>query len=504
MPTLRLSDRSNNASSAVLSFADTKTPIPDLTNLREFTPFHFQEEDIAYLATRPNGCSANFSEMGCAKTTTLEWLIQKKLRGKLKLGAYVLIITTRTGKTTYFETLPSLLPGVPYYNVTADTLPYNAKKPGIYIAHYDLFRNGSRIGERLREFKWDFLALDEAHRIKNPGAQATRNIKKIKARYKHAMTGTGFINRPDEVWSILHFLDREHYRSHHNFKQRYCQMEVDWDNGFERVVGVLPHMEEEFKEMLFAMGVRRTKREVFHDMPERLYQRINVELNPQQRKMYNEVAMQLRTMDVEGMEIPTPSVLSQLTRMRQIAVATPKVTSDGFDSYTQRRLIKLELTEPSSKIDAVMELVEGASEPMVIYSQFRDTVELIKKRLSESKPPVSYIHLASEDSDEVRYEKVQRFQQGDIQVFVSTMGVGSESITLTAADSVVLVDRSWSPKDNEQAIARVHRPGQTSTVQVYYIEAEDTVDQYMEEVLQTKDKWFRMIFGGDARVFING
>ena len=131
-------------------------------------------EDLAYLATLGN--SANWSDMGCFKTTTGLWWVDENVAGK------VLIVTTRTGKTTYFETVPYVLPDYELFNVTATDAPNFDSLPDkcIVLAHYHCFQNRARFKDQLLRVPWDGVILDEAHRIKNRKGQWTKNIKKLR------------------------------------------------------------------------------------------------------------------------------------------------------------------------------------------------------------------------------------------------------------------------------------------------------------------------------------
>src|SRR5687768_14743938 len=199
-----------------------------------YEPTDWQKEDLEQLSQLRR--SANWSEMGCYKTTTIQWLMESLLKETPE--PKVLIVTTRSGKGTYFQTLPEVLPGWAIFNVlTKDIrLIYEGKEisigdnieraaieghPTIILTHYNVFsrRKPKKIkGEganvlqaliereqmkgkepkvtlldRLQATHWDFIGLDEAHRIKGRTTGWTKEIKKLRGRYKHLMTGTGFI-----------------------------------------------------------------------------------------------------------------------------------------------------------------------------------------------------------------------------------------------------------------------------------------------------------------------
>jgi len=440
----------------------------------------------------------------------------------------VLVVTTKSGKGTYFQTVPSVLPDWNLLNLSTrkvtlvfdghefpvdDTLALN-NKPTFVVTHYQFFterkkkdstkKHKNPLLEKVLNTKWDFVVLDEAHRIKERTTGWTRNIKKLRAEYKHIMTGTGFINNPAEVWSLLNFLDRFTFSSYWRFREYFCAETVD-NGGFRRITGINPSTKQEFKDLLYTVGVRRRKREVFTNLAEPIYTPVEVDLNPIQRRMYDEIKAYLETLDKEGTPIYAPNVLAALQRLRQITVATPKVVREYFDEKEQRTRLEITLEEPSSKLDALMEILEGmewdedSRQQVVVFSNFKDPLALLKVRLDRVEIP--YIHMEQKDNDRVRFEKwATLFPKKEHQVFMATLMLGSESINLTPASTAIFLDRSWSPKDNEQGVARIDRPGQTDVPQIIHINARRTTDQRVELVTRTKQGWFDEVFGPEKEV----
>jgi len=466
------------------------------TPQRKFVETDWQNYDINVLANlarygRGNG-AANWSEMGCYKTTTCLWLI-RELQAKK-----VLLITTKTGKTTYFETAPFVLPEYKLIEVTAaglETPPKDYFKhtdvPTIYVAHYEIFQDRSKVWPLLWKMGvWDFVGLDEAHRIKNRKAQCTKNIKKLYRKYSHTMTGTGFTNKPDEIWSLLDFLKAPKLRAYWPFRNHYC--EIEEHSGFQNVVGLKPKYEKEFREYVNLRGVRRLKREIFSELEEPLMREVLVDLNARQRKMYDEIKKELETLDANGEPISSPVVLSQLTRLRQISCATPEVVDRIWNPKSERLETKIKLTEPSAKLDALMDVIDETDAPFVIFDNFAQMVSLIEARFNRKK--IDYIRLLPSDNARQRADKVARFQTGEVKAFLSTIRLGSEAITLTASSRVVFTSRDYSPGANNQAISRCHRPGQKERVEVVHINARRTIDQRINNMLVRKSGWFAQIF----------
>lgn len=513
----------------------------------KLTPSDWQIEDLQKLSKLDN--SANWSQMGCYKTSTALWNLEQKLSPTDNPA--VLVITTASGKGAYMRDVPKTIdPAWQLINIKSDGaylilngLEFKVGKqlapeiafPHIILCHYHLFSRSNKgkidkcklckgegsvdymamcpacegkkwiakkltTGDHLIAREWDMIILDEAHRIKNSDTGWTKNIKKAKTRYKHIMTGSGFVNRPDEIWSLLNYLDKKTYSSYWDFRLRYCEEDA-W-NGYATITGLRPSMVSVFRQVRESFGPRRTKPEVFPNLTAPIYEDIEVELNPTQRKMYNQIKDELMLLDQKGEPLHSPNVLSQLQRMRQISVATPEVLSDEYDEKHHRRVTKIKLVEPSSKLDALMEVFEGLQwddedkQQVVVFSNFVDPLELLQERLD--KKGIKWIRLLPTDSDTQRYDKwAVEFPKKNHQVFLSTIKLGGESIDLTSASYVVLLDLDWAPMNNDQAIERVWRPGYDASKGapiVIRFFAEDTIDQRMLDTNETKKGWFAQIF----------
>ena len=452
--------------------------------MTKYTRVPFQIEDIATLQGFGNA-TANFSEMGCYKTTTLEFLLQDLD------PARTLIVTSKTGKITYMQTLPEVMDGVPVFDVSMATRDFGL--PGIYLAHYNLFTKKSNISKLVRAEKWDAMALDESHRVKNPRAQCSTQLRYVKAPWKHIMTGSPFINDPSDMWSQIKFLTQYtggKIPGYWAFRDYFCEIEIQ--SGYERVVGIKPERKQEFKDLIYSFSVRRTKAEVFQDLPPKIKYEIPIELNAVQKRMYSEIRNELMALDAAGVPFHSPNVLSALSRLRQITAATPRVLGRHWIEKEERWAYDIKLEEPSAKLDATMDVLAEASNQVVIFYQHRDVGVLLNARLRRAG--ITCANMLERHSIRERFQLVNDFQKGAYKVFHCTLALGGESITLTSADTVVFVDESWSPKDNNQGEDRVHRPGQTRPTNIVHLRARGTVDGYVKAVVRRKNGWFQEIF----------
>ena len=495
---------------------------PLVSSADRYDQTDWQEKDLRYLAPMPY--SANWSQMGCFKTSTGLWLLQKK---RVK---NTLIITSKVGKGAYFSDFYRCLPeswelyNLNIHDMTRRINEYEEKvdlnevltiirsgmhnNPMIVLAHYDVFttsaqnssrkRNGGTVGtlDKLKTIQWDMILPDEAHKLKNPKAQWTRNIKRLKATNRHIMTGTGFVNNPAEMWSLLNFLHPSEFSSYWAFRNYFCDQYLD-ARGFRVIRGILPYRLDEFRRLRKRLGPRHLMSTVHKNVQKPIESVHEVDLNTTQRKMYSEIKTVLATMDQQGSTLQSPNVLSQLNRLRQISVATPEVLGRHFDKNQNRMVYDIRLVEPSAKLDEVMDILKELDEPdqkVVIFSNFKDPLDLLKVRLDKAN--IGYVHMQQHHSESERYRIWHDlFRKPENQVFLSTLALGGESINLSCAQYLIFLDRSWSPKDMMQAIGRVYRPGQEHACEVIYINARRTVDSYVKKKLDTKEGWFHEIFG---------
>ena len=216
--------------------------------------------------------------------------------------------------------------------------------------------------------------------------------------------------------------------------------------------------------------------------------------------MYDEIKDELFAIDQDGTGLFAPNVLAMLVRLRQIADATPHVIADYFDPILERRVQKIKLVEPSSKLDAVMEVIEGLEwdeerkDQVVVFSSFKDPLEMLRTRLENKE--ISYMSLDQKDNDKIRYQKwAIDFPKKEHQVFMSTLALGSESISLTSASTCIFIDRDYSPAKNSQAESRVWRPGQMQVANIIHINANNTIDERVFDITERKTGWFTEIFG---------
>lgn len=367
----------------------------------------------------------------------------------------------------------------------------------VFIINYEALRAHSRLAPygsiRLTDKEkepgelnrgWRAVVADEAHRAKDPKAKQTRALWAVAehAEHRYALTGTPLANSPADFWTVLHFVAPNEWPSKTKFIDRYCL--TAWNAfGSVDVVGLRPELREEFFKVVDPRFLRRQKAAVLTQLPPKVYERRTVEMSPKQGKVYKELQKEM----VAELDSGTLSVFDNLTklgRLSQAASAYLEVDEDG----------NVSLTDPSSKIDALEELLaETADDPVVVFAASRKLIELAAARLDKREIPFGVLTGAIPEQE--RAQAVERFQAGHLKALLLTLGAGSEGLTLTAAPTLVFLQRSWSLVESRQAEDRIHRPGaeQHESVTIIDLVTEGTVEEDQLDALEGKGELLEQI-----------
>jgi SNF2 family DNA or RNA helicase len=349
--------------------------------------------------------------------------------------------------------------------------------PCFVIVHYEALR----LMPELQDIKWFHIIADEVHRAKNRKAQQTHYLKALKTFYKTGISGTPADDKPQDIYSILHWLYPQEYKSYWKFVGTYCQQETQEVRGqgrtFRKIVGVnkeaLPRLHKQWDPWY----IRRTKESAGVNLPGKYYTELHVDLLPGQRRMYEQMRKDMIAWIGERADEPVVAniAVAQLIRLQQFALASASFNEKG----------KLTLIDPSSKLDRLMEIIDGnPNESIVIFSQSKSMVNLVVRRATAAG--ISCVPYTGDVPQHNRVRYVEAFQAGDVQLFAGTIAAGGESITLHRSSTVVFLDRMWNPTKNVQAEDRLDRIGQVNKVQVIDIMARDTVDRGRHQRIASK------------------
>jgi SNF2 family DNA or RNA helicase len=446
--------------------------------------FPFQAEDVDYLVSATGALIAN--DMGTGKTyeaIARDQMIRDRVGHAATLVVAPLTILEDVWKN-HFEDLTDLkVVALDPKDRKGSWALWHAIKGDVFLVHWEALR----LMPELQEATWLHVIADECHRAKNRKAQQTKALKAIKrVAYMTAMSGTPVVNRPDELWSILNWLYPKTYTSYWRFFNKYVETETKYFRGRTVRVTVGPKNLDKIHEEIEPFYVRRRKEDVLPDLPDKYYTEIKVDLTPVQRRAYDTMRKEMIAWIGEHEEevLAAPVVIAQLIRLQQFAVAFAEYEPD---------LGRIRLSEPSSKLDALMEVLDESEEPVVVFSRFKQLINLAARRFDTASIP--YVTLTGSTSQDERRENVTQFQKGNVHVFAGTLGAGGIGITLTRASTVVFLDRDWSPALNRQAEDRLHRIGQLNAVHVIDIVARNTVDLGKRQMLELKESWIRAILG---------
>jgi SNF2 family DNA or RNA helicase len=354
------------------------------------------------------------------------------------------------------------------------------RAPLVLIAHYEALdivaqtRSARKGWRRLGE--WDFVVADESHRLANTMNKMHRAIMQVPAAMKLSMTGSMIMNHPEEIFGRARWLFPKQYKSKWlDWNNRYLDY-VESDYG-KVLIGPRADMLDEMRAELGVWCVYRRKRDEL-DLPPKKESTVRVELSPEQRAAYDSlVDTCVATLD-SGEQVFALQPVVLLTRLRQVATGLSLVSGSATDS---------------SKLDAAMgEIDRHPGEPFVTFSWYRGAAEALAERLGDDA-----VLVTGDTPHAQRTKRIREFRDGKGRVFVGTISTLGESVNLQRASRVQFLDRSWNPAQNEQAVDRCDRLGQTQSVQVTYFVAEDTVDEYnVLPVLNNKETLRRMILGG--------
>jgi SNF2 family DNA or RNA helicase len=317
------------------------------------------------------------------------------------------------------------------------------------------------------------LVADEAHRAKNPSAKQTRAAWQVakQCMFRFALTGTPVANSPEDTWAIMHMVEPDEWPSKGQFLDRYALQ--SWSQfGFMNVVGIRGDVRDEFFRILDPRFIRRPTEIVVPDLKAKLPPQVReVDLLPKQRKAYDQLKKELLA-ELESGVLMATNPLTRMTRLVQLAASYGELDEHG----------NLTLTEPSSKLDALMDILEeiGDEESAVVFAESRQLIELAAARCTKSK----ILHGLITGAIDVhrRQAAVDDFQAGRIRVILATLGAGGEGLTLTAARHSIFLQRSFSLVKNLQAEDRIWRKGQMREVQRIDIMAADTIEQHVFDI----------------------
>ncbi|TNF24441.1 MAG: DEAD/DEAH box helicase [Deltaproteobacteria bacterium] len=302
---------------------------------------------------------------------------------------------------------------------------------------------------------WGTLVADEAQAVKNAGTQRAKALRQLEAGFTLALTGTPVENRTTELWSLFRLIAPGLLGSEDGFREEYA---APIERGDVVARSALAGLVAPFV-------LRRLKRDVARELPERTEVALGVVLRKAERARYEEIRRAtLDLLEGGGGQKAGFAALQALTRLRQVA-CHPALVDPGW-------------THGSAKLDALMELLERLAEEghrALVFSQFTSFLALVRERLDAAS--TRYLYLDGQTPAAARQGRVDAFQAGEAEVFLLSLKAGGTGLNLTAATYVIHLDPWWNPAVEDQATDRAHRIGQDQPVTVYRLIAKDTVEE---------------------------
>jgi SNF2 family DNA or RNA helicase len=358
------------------------------------------------------------------------------------------------------------------------TLRKQIPQHDLIVTNYALLR---RDLEELQKFAFRAVILDEAQFIKNPGAQVTQSVKQLKSEHRQALTGTPLENRLLDLWSIVDFVQPNYLGNQEHFLETYEPRGVENAESAQRIA------RRRLSAKLRPLLLRRLKKHVAKDLPDRIEQRRDCELGEEQRKLYLAELRRSRDQVMQavaekGINKSKIHVLAALTRLRQIC-CHPKLVGNDSASGKTETLFEL--------LDSL--LAEG--QKVLVFSQFVQMLELMEKECQARQ--INTHMLTGQTKD--RQEVVNAFQSDpNAAVFLLSLRAAGTGLNLTTASYVVLYDPWWNPAVEAQAIDRSHRIGQTQTVNAYRLISPGTVEEKIWELQQSKAQTIADVLGEEG------
>jgi superfamily II DNA or RNA helicase len=356
------------------------------------------------------------------------------------------------------------------------------------IVNYDVVH---RDAEAILRWEPDVIVLDEAQRIKNWNTRRARSIKKLDSKYAIVLTGTPLENRLEELYSIVEFVDR--FRLGPMFRFLAEHQHVD-DSG--RVVGY--RNLDKIGQTLEPVLIRRTKKQVLDQLPERLDKNFFVPMTKEQMAYHEENREIVAKIVAKWRRLGFLPEADQ----RRLMIALQNMRMSCNSTYLLDRK-----TDHGVKADEMVSVLqdtfERPNDKAVVFSQWLGTHEILLDRLRSAKLGYVLFHgrIASKD----RRALIQQFREDpDCRIFLST-DAGGVGLNLQNAATVINMDLPWNPAVLDQRIGRVHRLGQHRPVRVVNFVSQGTIEQGMLSVLSFKQSMFAGVLdGGNAEVFLGG
>ncbi len=451
---------------------DEKIKLPKVkAELRDYQKRGFQW--LEYLQEQKlGGCLAD--DMGLGKTLQTITLLSKFYP---KEKSPTLIVMPKSLLFNWQRELDKFNPNLTYYvYYQQDRDLAEAKKANLILTTYAMVRNDI---EQFKDESFFYVVLDESQNIKNLQSQTNKAVTLLKSKNRLALSGTPIENNLSELYALFRFLNPAMFGTEDTFNQHYLTP-IQKHNDLEAT--------QDLRRKIYPFILRRLKKDVLTELPDKIEQTLYVEMSEPQRKFYEQrrqfykvaIEEQIASKGVENAQF---FVFQALNELRQIA-SVPESKTDGAIA--------------SPKIEVLSEQITDAianGHKALVFVNYLAAIELIGEELE--KQGIDFVSMSGSTRD--RQSLVDRFQNDpDCKVFLMTLKTGGTGLNLTAADIVFIFDPWWNKAAENQAIDRSHRMGQTRKVLSYKMIAEGTIEEKILLLQEKKSELFNNIISSDA------
>ncbi|MCB0362041.1 MAG: DEAD/DEAH box helicase, partial [Bdellovibrionales bacterium] len=422
-------------------------------------------------------------DMGLGKTVqTIAFLELLRLRGEL--GRTLIAVPTSLVYNWLEEIkrfAPQLCPEIydsrraHEFNKAWNSNP-SASEPQVIICTYGLFADNV---QSFNQGKWHIAIFDEAQNLKNIKAKRSLAARELKAEHKFCLSGTPMENHLGEFYSLMDLSVPGALGPYPAFLKTYCS---------SKKVQIAPEDMDFLRLKVKPLVLRRTKELVLHELPEKTESVIHMDFDPKQEKIYKDIALSWNEkikdlIDSDGLPKSQLQMLTALLRLRQVCSFPQTVPN-----------VKYHQDPPKLKalIGSLNELIEN-NHSVVVFTNFVATLELIKQRLEDEG--LSVLSFSGKDGVKKRQSILTQFNESDrAQILMMTLKTGGVGLNLTKANYVFHLEPWWNPAAENQASDRVHRMGQTRSVQIYRYIMRNSVEEKIQDLKKIKSEAFSSMF----------
>ena len=428
-------------------------------------------------------------DMGLGKTIQLLAVIQSYLETEKNPRPSIVVCPSSLSlnwKSEIDKFVPSIKTLVIHGSAEERARQINSiKKYNLVITSYDLLKRDIEEYKN-KDYNFKYIIADEAQYIKNNNTQNSKVIKEINADTRFALTGTPIENSLSELWSIFDFIMPGYLYGYRKFKEIYelpiIKENDDWTMN-------------KLKMLIEPFILRRTKKEVLTELPDKTISVLNNEMQGEQLKLYmsymanakREVSQELKNNGFEKSQI---KILALLMRLRQIC-CHPSLFISNYEGE-------------SSKLNQCVEVVKDAvlsGHKILLFSGYSSMLEIIGKELEKEK--IKFFKLTGQTKVGDRIKLVEEFNNNEeIKVFLISLKAGGTGLNLIGADMVIHYDPWWNLSAENQATDRTYRIGQKKNVQVYKLITKDSIEERIYELQEKKAQLAKTMLSTET-TFVN-